>query len=83
MVVFGLKVIIKNNNGYMQVRIYDKNGKSKTFRVHQLVAYMFNKNKDNKKFVDHIDRNRCNNYYKNLEWCTSAENIQKYWKLLL
>ena len=48
----------------MQVRIYDKNEKSKTFRVHQLVAYMFNENKDNKKFVDHIDRNRCNNYYK-------------------
>jgi hypothetical protein len=65
----------KNNNGYMQVRLYDNNIKSKIFRVHQLVAYMFVENKDNKKFVDHIDRKRDNNYYKNLRWVTHKENM--------
>lgn len=60
--------MIKNNNEYMQVRLYDKNLKSKTFRVHQLVAYMLINNENNKKFVDHIDRNRSNNYYKNLKY---------------
>ena len=28
--------------------------------------------------VNHIDMNKLNNNYKNLEWCTSAENTQKY-----
>ena len=65
----------KNNNGYIQVRLYDKNLKSKTFRVHQLVAYMFINNDNNKKFVDHIDRNISNNYYKNLRWFTHQENM--------
>ena len=41
--------LTKNNNGYMQIRLYDKNLKSKTFRVHQLVAYMFINNENNKK----------------------------------
>ena len=67
--------LTKNNNGYMQVRLYDKNLKSKIFRVHQLVAYIFINNENNKKFVDHIDRNRSNNYYKNLRWVTHQENM--------
>jgi hypothetical protein len=67
--------LTKNNNGYMQVRLYDKNSKSKTFRVHQLVSYMFIDNENNKKFVDHIDRNRSNNYYKNLRWVSHQENM--------
>lgn len=65
----------KNNNGYMQIRLYDSNIKSKTFRIHQLVAIMFIENKENKKYVDHIDRCRDNNYYKNLRWVTHVENM--------
>jgi hypothetical protein len=67
--------LFKNNNGYMQIRLYDNNGKGKHFRVHQLVAYIFIENKDNKKYVDHIDRCRENNYYKNLRWVTHSENM--------
>jgi len=78
--VFSLKnniymKLLKNNNGYMQIRLYNNESKSKTFRVHQLVAYMFVDNKDNKKYVDHIDRNRINNHFKNLKWVTHQENM--------
>ena len=37
---------MKNNDEYIQVRLYYKNLKSKTFRVHQLVAYMFINNEN-------------------------------------
>jgi hypothetical protein len=78
--VFSLKnniymKLLKNRNGYMQIRIYNNESKSKTFRVHQLVAYMFVDNKDDKKYVDHIDRNKINNYFKNLKWVTHQENM--------
>ena len=67
--------LTKNNNGYMQIRLYNNESKSKIFRVHQLVAYMFVENKDNKKYVDHIDRNRINNHFRNLKWVTHQENM--------
>lgn len=67
--------LTKNNNGYMQIRLYNNNRKSKIFRVHQLVAIMFVENKENKKYVDHIDRCKDNNYYKNLRWVTHNENM--------
>ena len=56
-----------------------------SFRVHRLVAYTFIKKpeKFNDNYVvNHIDMNKLNNNYKNLEWCTSAENTQKYFNLI-
>jgi hypothetical protein len=66
----------KNKNGYNQVRLYNIDGKSKFFRVHYLVALTFieNTNKD-KKFIDHINNKRDDNYYKNLRWVTHNENM--------
>ena len=51
-----------------------KNGKSKTFSVHRLVALSFLKNDDNTKIVNHIDGNKLNNHILNLEWITYKEN---------
>lgn len=49
-----------------------------TFKVHRLVAYEFcYRDSILKNDVDHIDANRINNYYKNLEWVTSEENIKR------
>lgn len=68
--------LTKNKNGYMQVRLYDKNTKSKIFRIHRLVALLFLNNPNDKKYVDHIDRVRNNNHFKNLRWATHKENME-------
>ena len=50
-------------------------------RVHRLVSYIFVYKPiefTHKYVVNHIDNNRLNNYFKNLEWCTSNENTIKY-----
>jgi hypothetical protein len=60
--------------GYRKVRLY-KNKKYKDFYLHRLVAIEFVSNIENKNFVNHIDHNPKNNNYKNLEWCTHAENM--------
>ena len=45
-------------------------------RAHRLVGFCFLENPDNKTEINHIDRKRTNNFYKNLEWVTHIENIQ-------
>jgi hypothetical protein len=51
----------------------DRNGRS-TYLIHRLLAIHFIANKDSKKYVDHIDRNRLNNSLYNLRWVTAKEN---------
>lgn len=51
-----------------------KNGKSKDFLVHRLVAEAFIPNDDNKPCINHIDGNPKNNNVQNLEWNTYKEN---------
>lgn len=63
----------KNNRGYLQVCL-TKNGKSKTYIVHRLVAKAFLSNSKSKEQVNHIDGNKENNSIDNLEWVTSSEN---------
>ena len=62
-----------NSQGYKMVAL-SKNNKIKTYPVHRLVATMFIENKDNKHIVNHLDGNKSNNYWLNLEWCTNSEN---------
>ena len=51
-----------------------KNGKSKDFLVHRLVAEAFIPNPKNKPTVNHIDGNPRNNRVDNLAWATFYEN---------
>ena len=51
-----------------------KNGKSKNFKIHRLVAKAFIPNPDNKPEVNHKDENKTTNNVTNLEWCTSYYN---------
>jgi len=60
-------------NGYMFVNL-SKNGKSKNYSIHRLVATYFLNKIINKNEVNHIDGNKENNYVYNLEWCTRKEN---------
>lgn len=64
-----------NRNNYL-ITDLPKDGKSKTREVHRLVAQTFVANPDNLPVVNHIDGNKQNNYYKNLEWTTYSGNIK-------
>lgn len=52
-----------------------KNGINKYYFIHRLVADAFIPNPENKPTVDHIDRNKINNYVNNLRWATYKEQI--------
>ena len=59
--------------GYKTVAIY-KNGKGKLKKVHRLVCEAFLPEYSNSLQVNHIDGNKKNNVYTNLEMCTASEN---------
>jgi len=63
------RITILQKSGYISATLNNK-----TFIVHRLVAQAFISNPENKRCVNHIDGNKSNNYYKNLEWCTHSEN---------
>lgn len=64
-----------NSVGYLQVCLC-KNGKGKWHRIHRLVAETFIPNPLNLPVVNHIDKNKENNYAENLEWCDQLYNVQ-------
>lgn len=65
-----------NNAGYERICLYNKNHnpKKQRFFRHRLVATMFVPNPNNLPVVNHIDLNRRNNFFLNLEWTTYLEN---------
>lgn len=68
-----IKKTTKVPKGYLRVGL-TKNGKTKYFYPHRLVAQAFIPNLQNKPCVNHKDRNVKNNNVDNLEWCTYKEN---------
>jgi hypothetical protein len=73
-----LKPHVSGNYLYANINIYNtlKNKKEvKKIRINILVAkYFINKNDIENLVVDHIDGNKQNNYYKNLQYLTVSEN---------
>jgi hypothetical protein len=68
--------VIRNLNfvlGYFHCHL-SKNGISKAFKVHRLVAIHFIDNPENHRYVDHIDGNKQNNYVSNLRWVNKSQN---------
>jgi hypothetical protein len=63
------------NNGYMVAKLNKKD-----VTIHRLVAltYVQNTDPENKTTVNHIDENKLNNHYTNLEWVSQQENCQKH-----
>lgn len=62
-------------NGYLKV-ILRKNNISYTRSIHRLVAEAFVSNSENKETVNHIDGNKLNNTYSNLEWLSYRKNME-------
>ena len=66
------------SSGYKKSHTKNDLDEWKNLSIHRAVAMMYVDNPDNKPFVNHIDENKLNNHYTNLEWVTDAENKQ-YW----
>jgi len=67
--------LTKNMYGYMITHLSDRDtGKSKGIRVHRLVGRYFIPNPMLKPCINHLDGNKQNNHFSNLEWCTDSEN---------
>ena len=68
-----IRTILKDTGGYYYIGL-TKEGKTKNYMVHRLVAEAFIPNPDNYPEVNHKDENKLNNCVDNLEWCTSKYN---------
>lgn len=71
-----IEYIIKgtiSKKGYLQVKLR-KNGFSKIYLKHRLIAETFISNPNNYKQVNHINENKLDNSVENLEWCTNKQN---------
>lgn len=72
-------MILSNNkdySGYILVGLTNSLKIRKKYRVHILVAHIFVQNKPKiADKVNHIDKNKSNNYYNNLEWVTQRRNV--------
>lgn len=64
-----------DSDGYI-ILVLSKHNSTKTIKVHRVVATVFKTNKRNLPIVNHLDGNKSNNYYKNLQWATESDNQQ-------
>lgn len=62
------------NAGYRYVHVW-KDGKTVPVRIARMVGKYFIPNPENKPQINHIDGNKLNNHYINLEWVTRRENL--------
>lgn len=70
-----LKLKPNKSRGYVAVRLYHNNKVFLQIEVHRLVALHFLPNPRNLPIVNHIDTNRSNNLFTNLEWVSHRDNI--------
>jgi hypothetical protein len=62
-----------NPKGYPQLSL-SYNGVRATISIHRIMAICYVPNPENKPQVNHIDGDKLNNHYTNLEWVTNQEN---------
>jgi hypothetical protein len=71
----GMFLKYRNKNGYNTVGL-QINKKKKMFFVHRLVAEYFVAPRSGNLQVNHIDGNKQNNDFRNLEWVTPSQNTK-------
>lgn len=69
-----IRKISCTGKGYQNIQL-SKEGRSKMFSIHRLVAEAFLDNPENLPVVNHIDGNKSNNHIGNLEWVSYSDNI--------
>lgn len=86
------KYVCINKQGYYQVQ-FKKHGHIYGRKVHRYVAEYFldppseelkKECKENYPYVvcvNHIDHDKLNNHYENLEWCTQGYNAKESWRV--
>lgn len=68
-------------DGYVSICLMKKGGGTTLLKVHRLLMMAFRPVDDmDKKQVNHIDGNKHNNCFDNLEWVTPKENIRHAWR---
>ena len=67
--------VTNSDGGYLRFVLSAKGRKSKSVKIHRLVAETFIPNPQKLPEVNHIDGNKQNNVIDNLEWCTHQHNI--------
>ncbi len=65
------------NSGYQALKLRGRDGKSKAFLLHRLVAlaWVRNRKPDVYVIVNHRDGNKLNCRWTNLQWCNNSMNI--------
>lgn len=73
-----------HKNGYYQcvTKVGGRCGKNICLKIHQQVAKSFVDGQFEGAVVNHIDGDKTNNNFCNLEWCTPKENSQHYYRNL-
>jgi hypothetical protein len=72
----GILSPLTHHNGYLSVMLSNPLIGTKRIGIHRIVAISFLENPENKREVDHIDRDKTNNHVSNLRWATHSENQQ-------
>jgi len=70
-----------SHKGYYRVMLYNESKKRTHYSVHRLVALAFLPNPEKKPEVNHKNGIKTDNRAENLEWVTSSENVQHFYKL--
>ncbi|MFA6089422.1 MAG: HNH endonuclease [Candidatus Woesearchaeota archaeon] len=70
----------RKRGAYTEISL-SKDKKSKTHRLHRIIALTWLLNPDNLSDVNHIDGNKFNNILNNLEWISHKDNVKHSVKL--
>lgn len=68
-----------SKQGYLRCTL-TINCKQHTYLVHRMVGECYLSNPNNLPVIDHLDSNKSNNHFSNLEWVTHSENQLRSYK---